>query len=77
MSNYRPISLVSTLYKILSKVLSIRLHKVMEGGVSSTQRAFIRGTQITEGILIANECMGFRRKSRVTKVVCKLDLEKA
>lgn len=30
-SDFKPISLVSSLYKIIAKVLSIRLHGVMEG----------------------------------------------
>lgn len=40
---YRPISLVSSLYKIISKVLSLRLRRVMELVVASTQSAFIKG----------------------------------
>lgn len=35
-SNFRPISLVSSLYKIIAKVLSMRLRSMMEGLVSHT-----------------------------------------
>ncbi|KAA3462602.1 RNA-directed DNA polymerase [Gossypium australe] len=44
---FRPICLVSSLYKIVAKVFGEM--------VSDTQCPFIRGKQIFDGILIANE----------------------
>lgn len=76
-SDYRLISLMCNLYKIISKVLSIRVRRVMGEVVSSTQSTFIRGRQIMDGILIANECVDYRRKFGEQGVVCKLDFEKA
>lgn len=37
----------------------------------------IRGRQITDSILIANEFVDERKKKRQTGVVCKLDMENA
>jgi len=54
-ANFRPISLVSSVYKILSKVLTNRLRNVVGNVVSTSQYAFIKGRQIMDGILIANE----------------------
>lgn len=42
LGEFRPINLVTSLYKIISKVLSWRLKGVMEYVVSSTQSAFIQ-----------------------------------
>ena len=55
MANFRPISLVSSVYKILSKVLTNRLRNVVGNVVSTSQYAFIKGRKIMDGILIANE----------------------
>lgn len=74
---FRPISLVSSLYKIISKMLPFRLRMVMELVVASTQSAFIKGRQIIDSILIANECVNFRRRANESGVVCKLDMENA
>ena len=42
-SDYRPIILVISLYKIIAKVLSGRLHKVLQGTIFLTQGVFVKG----------------------------------
>ncbi|RVW85171.1 Transposon TX1 uncharacterized 149 kDa protein [Vitis vinifera] len=75
--DYRPISLVGGLYKILAKVLANRLKKVVSKVVSPTQNAFVEGRQILDVALIANEAIDSLLKGDETGVLCKLDLEKA
>lgn len=55
LNEFRPISLVGSLYKILAKVLANRLKGVIGSVVSETQTAFVQNRQILDGILIANE----------------------
>ncbi|RVX11584.1 LINE-1 retrotransposable element ORF2 protein [Vitis vinifera] len=75
--DFRPISLVGGLYKLLAKVLANRLKKVMGKVVSSAQNAFVEGRQILDAALIANEAIDSMLKRKESGVLCKLDIEKA
>lgn len=55
LNDFRPISLVGSMYKFLAKVLANRLRAIMGSVVSNAQSAFVKGKQILDGILIANE----------------------
>ena len=68
---------MSSLYKLLAKVLANRLKRVVERIVSNSQHAFVEGKQILDAFLIANETLDSRLKSSKKEVICKLDIEKA
>ena len=77
LGDFRPISLLGGLYKLLAKVLANRLKKVIGRVVSPDQNAFVKGRQILDASLIANEVIDDWQKNGEKGLICKLDIEKA
>jgi hypothetical protein len=50
LSEFRLISLLGCLYKIIAKVLAKRLAKVMDTVISSHQTTFIKGRNLVDGV---------------------------
>ncbi|KAE8729397.1 hypothetical protein F3Y22_tig00003715pilonHSYRG00041 [Hibiscus syriacus] len=75
--DFRPISLVGSLYKIISKVLSKRLSCCVGDIISQSQFAFIPRRQLLDCAFIANEGIDYWRKQMLEGVVLKVDFHRA
>ncbi|GKU90659.1 hypothetical protein SLEP1_g4626 [Rubroshorea leprosula] len=74
---YRPISLVGVMYKILAKLLANRLQEVLGNKIGEQQMAFLKGRQLMDGVVIANEVIDEAKKKRKKAFLFKIDFEKA
>lgn len=76
-SDFRPISLLGCLYKILAKILLARLRKVMNSIICPNQSAFLSGRNILDGVVIINGVVDFTKKANKNGFIFKVDFEKA
>lgn len=78
-SHYRPISLINSTLKIVSKVLANRLSRKIGGLVdlTLTQSAFIKGRCIIDNISTAHELLFYMQKLRLQGLILKVDFFKA
>lgn len=76
-SDFRPIGLIGSTYKILAIMLAGRLLKNFPSVLSPSQDVSVHGRQILDDVLIANECVHSRLKEVSQVCFCKLDMEKA
>ncbi|GKD34943.1 RNA-directed DNA polymerase, eukaryota, partial [Tanacetum coccineum] len=75
--DFRPISLIGSLYKIIAKLLANRLVLVMANLVNEVQSAFIDNRQILDGPFILNEIIQWCKAKKKQTMIFKVDFEKA
>jgi hypothetical protein len=77
LSNWRPITLLGSVYKILSKLLASRIHSAFTHVVRPNQTGFVPGRSILDNIFLAQEALGWAEESEQDLVLILLDFEKA
>ena len=75
--DFRPISMVGCIYKIIAKVLARRLQSVMDTLIGPFQSSFIKGRQILDGALVAGEIIDSCQRRNIKTTILKLDFHKA
>jgi len=71
LDDFRPISLVGCLYKIISKVLSLRLKKVISKLIDYRQSTLLEGRGLLDSVLVANEVLEDVKRKKKNCIVFK------
>lgn len=77
LNDFRHISLIGCIYKIVAKVLAARLKGVLPSVVSSSEAAFLQGRQILDGMPVANEVINLVKRKKWPMHLFRVDFEKA
>ncbi|GKC20760.1 RNA-directed DNA polymerase, eukaryota [Tanacetum coccineum] len=75
--DFRPISLIGSLYKIIAKILANRLVVVLGDIVNKVQSAFVADRQILDDPFILNEVFQWCKSKKKQSLIFKVDFEKA
>ena len=79
-AEFRPIALCNVYYKVISKILSLRLRPILGDIISESQSAFLPGRAISDNVLITHEVLHYLKTSEA-QINCfmavKTDMSKA
>lgn len=76
-SDFRPISVLNLIPKLISKILSNRLRPVLPLLISKNQTAFIQGRQISENFVTTRELLHHVSCRKSAAIFAKVDFRKA
>jgi len=77
LGNWRPITLLGSLYKILAKILAGRLQGVLPHIIRPNQTGFVEGRSILDNVYLAQEALVWAEEDNQDLVLLLLDFEKA
>jgi hypothetical protein len=75
--NWRPISLLSNFYKILSRAINNRLKRVVDRVLGRSQKGFTKSRQIHEAIINLSETINYCKSNNVKGAMICVDQAKA
>lgn len=76
-TDFRPISLCNTLYKIISKLIADRMRHSLSSHLTLEQHDFLKGRNIINAVTIAQECLHSMHIRKSEAALLKIDLKKA
>lgn len=78
LGDYRPISCCNLIYKVISKIIALRLKPILQDCISPNQAAFLKGRSLGENVLLASELIrNYHKPSCPKSCMLKLDIRKA
>jgi hypothetical protein len=76
LNNWRPITLLGSIYMILAKILVNRLRSVLNEVIRPNQTGFVEGRCILDNVFMAQEGLAWAEESNQDLVLLPLDFEK-
>lgn len=79
-ADYSPLALCNVIYKIISKLIAIRLQPLLGDLIAETQSAFVPKRAISDNVLITHEILHYLKTSKASKhcyMAVKTDMSKA
>ncbi|CAI5478200.1 unnamed protein product [Closterium sp. Yama58-4] len=77
LGNYRPITLLSTIYKVVAKVMASRLKKVIHEVISEDQAGFIPGRKLADAVAVVADAIEAGASGREDWLLLMVDFQKA
>lgn len=75
--DFRPISLINSVPKLIAKVLSLRLSAVIGSLVSPAQSAFLKTRCLQDNFLYVQNCVRSLHRKKKAALLIKLDIARA
>jgi hypothetical protein len=76
LGNWRPITLLGSMYKILAKMLARRLQVFLPSVIRPSQTGFVEGRSVLDNTFLAQEAQDWAEESNQDLVLVLLDFEK-
>ena len=77
LKNWRPISLLNTVYKVASESIAARLKSVLDKLIHPDQTGFIAGRYFGENSRLIYDIMGYTEEEKIPGFLLLIDFEKA
>ena len=77
LSNWRPITLLNTDYKIASKVIAKRIERILPSVIHPDQTGFMKGRSIGHNIRLINDIIQQTELQKIPGILLFLDFQKA
>ncbi len=76
LNNCRPISLLNTDYKVIVKILAMRLQLVLPNIINDDQSGYLKGRYIGQNIRILEDVSFFTKENELPGILLSIDFEK-
>ena len=77
LSNWRPLTLLDTMYKLISGCIAERIKPVLDTLIHPDQKGFVAGRYIGEVVRTTNDIIEYAKENNVTGLLLLIDFEKA